>query len=820
MSAPNPTPLFGAVAQQLTENGYRVVPVHFGSKKPIGNAWQRYVYKPADRKRHATAGVGILCGEIAPIDIDVRVEALVRHMEALANDMLGAGAAPRRVGFPPKVLIPMRSEVPFLHVATRGYHFPGDAPGSKPHRVEILGVGQQFVSHNIHEDTGKPYEWNGAGDPLTIRSDQLPTLVVARVPEFLAACEQLLAAVPGARPAGKLAEQDEGREHKPNEELLARDPALLRQALAAIPNNDIDYYEWVHLLYAAKGALGDAGVDAFLAWSAQSSKDRPEYSAYQYRMAQPRKYGAGTIYYFAKVNGWTRAPAASARIEVRAGELPRMVREAEDALLAQDCGIYQRGGALARVVQLQLDVADKRRAIKRSAGSSIIGTVTREYLMLTLARAADWLKWNAKEKALRKCDPPDRVVSLLGAASGEWRLPALTGLTAAPTLRADGTLLDRPGYDAATGLFGVFDPADFPGIDPRPTRAQALAALDTLRQLFGESAFEGGAQSAHAAVALAATITACLRHSLKKGAPIFGFSAPKIGSGKTTAAQAATQVATGYVPAVLSWPNNEIELRKSLLSVLLAGDTAVLIDNIEAPVKSATLCAIITSDTYKDRLLGTNLTTAVSTAVTWFLTGNGLEVVGDLTSRTLLCLLDAEVERPEEREFKHDLGEYIAGHRGALLCAALTIPLAYLAAGAPAVAARPSRFKDWDRLVRRPLLSLGVADPLDTQIELRGNDPEREGLVGLLRELRTAFADEPFTVARLTLEAAALNLKSRPGLFDAVRAVAAEKAGGVDHRALGRYLKRHIRRIEDGMRLEDAGEDPLTHNRRYRIYTV
>jgi hypothetical protein len=127
--------------------------------------------------------------------------------------------------------------------------------------------------------------------------------------------------------------------------------------------------------------------------------------------------------------------ASRAVIEVRAGELPRLVMEAQDALLAQDFGIYQRGGQLVRIVQLE--ATTKLRAVTRVAGSSIIAPVTNEYLMLTLARAAEWQKWNAKEKALRNCDPPTKVVSLLSASSGEWRLPTLTGLIAAPTLRAE-----------------------------------------------------------------------------------------------------------------------------------------------------------------------------------------------------------------------------------------------------------------------------------------------------------------------------------------------------------------------------------------------
>jgi putative DNA primase/helicase len=382
-------------------------------------------------------------------------------------------------------------------------------------------------------------------------------------------------------------------------------------------------------------------------------------------------------------------------------------------------------------------------------------------------------------------------------------------------------LLEAPDYDLQSGLYGTFQAGAFPKINPRPTRDDALKALATLRELFSECAFEGGPESAHASVALATTLTACVRRSLDL-APVFGFSAPKFAMGKTTTAQAAAQVATGHKPAVFTWPKDEIEVRKSLMSVLLAGDSVVLIDNIDRPVESAALCAAVTSPAYKDRILGTNQTAEASTAVTWVLTGNALQVVGDLTTRALRCVLDAGIENPEAREFQRDLGEYIAEHRGTLVGAVLTIPLAYLAAGAPAGAASRSRFRDWDRLVRRPLLWLGAADPHDTQAELRGIDPERGDLVALLRAWQTVFADEPATVARAISEAAKLKGQAEPDtdLYDALRAVAGERDGSINSRRLGRYIKRHDRRIEDGMWFEDVGEDRVRKTRLYWVCGV
>jgi hypothetical protein len=286
------TPRFGEVAALLAENGYEPLPVHFGQKKPsAGKEWQHYKFSEGDAERFADDAVGILTGNVVAPDIDVHHEGLSRQCEKLAVSMFGQ--APRRVGNAPKVLLLMRAEAPFTKLQTRGYRLPGDAPEDKPHKVEILAQGQQFVAFNIHEDTGRPYEWNGIGDPLTVPIGLLPLVSEAGAREYIAAAEKLLAE--HGRPVGRLTEQDEGRAHEPNEEQRASEPALLRQALEVIPNPDLDFDDWLRVLYATKGALGEDGLDDFLRWSAKSSKDKPEFSTHEYRAALPKKCGAGTI---------------------------------------------------------------------------------------------------------------------------------------------------------------------------------------------------------------------------------------------------------------------------------------------------------------------------------------------------------------------------------------------------------------------------------------------------------------------------------------------------------------------------------------------
>lgn len=510
-------------------------------------------------------------------------------------------------------------------------------------------------------------------------------------------------------------------------------------------------------------------------------------------------------------------PVNRVQVGVQAGDLARIVKEVEAALIATGQGIYQRGGQLVRIATLEHDSA--QHGVMRTAGSNVILPVTRDYLPLALARCANFRKFDGRVKEMRTIDAPSAVTSALIAAAGEWKFPSLAGIVSAPTLRSDGTLLNQPGYDAASHLFAAFDPDEFPKIDTAPSREQAIEALDLFDDLFGECSFEGGSRSAHASVAIAACITACVRHALAT-APAFALSAHKAGSGKTTTAKVPAQLAMGRDPPVIAPTEDEAELKKALLAILIAGDAVVLIDNVARPVDSAALCAVLTSAIYSDRVLGVSLKVSVPTASTWLLTGNSIEFVGDLTSRVLLSMLDPECELPEARPFKRNLADYVLGHRGELVRAALSVPLAYIAAGRPIVTAPRSRFSDWDALVRYPLLWLGAADPIDTQAQLRASDPVRESLDALLRAWRNAFGDQPASIASAITAATAPGQLADLPLHEALKAIAGERSGEINARRLGRYIKRSVRRIEGGLRFEVMDIDRLTNRPQYRVASV
>lgn len=282
----------------LIDNGYRILPLVPGAKKPgryASGEWHNY----ADWARHCErqtsdiecdiwgrwpdAGIGIACGTVTLLDIDVRDAALVAQLKALAFRICGETPL-QRVGLAPKLGLVYRTEAP-LH-------------GIKQHPVEVLGLGNQFVAYGIHPVTGRPYEWLDES-PHSLHVDDLPLVTEAQLREFLAAAAKL---IPPEMQAAPLVRSIEGERGSSDQRGTI---AAISEALGFIPNDDLQWDDWFRVAMAMKGALGEDGWPLFEGWSARSGKHDPAASWKLWRGLKPRAVGAGTIYWLAEENGWT-----------------------------------------------------------------------------------------------------------------------------------------------------------------------------------------------------------------------------------------------------------------------------------------------------------------------------------------------------------------------------------------------------------------------------------------------------------------------------------------------------------------------------------
>ena len=191
---------------------------------------------------------------------------------------------------------------------------------------------------------------------------------------------------------------------------------------------------------------------------------------------------------FATAGAWPQ-------IVVTSGELPRVVNEAQEALLGLGREVYQRGGLLVRPLLLPTIPPND---------DWHLTPLTRPWLVEALTCAARFLKWDARAKAYVPIDAPDDVADALLSRGGNWKLPILSGITKTPFLRRDGSICETPGYEAASGLLYKPGNQDFPAILQQPSRDDALAALALLEHLLDEFPFVGPADRS---VALSALLT-------------------------------------------------------------------------------------------------------------------------------------------------------------------------------------------------------------------------------------------------------------------------------------------------------------------------
>ncbi len=463
-------------------------------------------------------------------------------------------------------------------------------------------------------------------------------------------------------------------------------------------------------------------------------------------------------------------------------EMHVVIDQALDALSRVHL-LFVRHGEIVEIVARQ---DDGRLALHR---------VESHRLRDILCRHARFGYWNLETREWVDRLPPMWVLRCILARGSYPEFRELRAIVDAPTLRADGSVLQEPGYDAASRLYlapgGAFPP--IPRSPDNEQVAEAIAALcDPLDEFPFVEVYDGVA-------ALAAILTVAARHWIDGPVPAFAISATAAATGKTLLAQAVSEIGSGQPAAVTTVPRNDEEIRKKITTFAVAGSPVVLLDNIEEPLGSEPLAAALTANWWADRLLGGNRHFNGRLRITFLATGNNLQYRGDLHRRVIPILLDAGIENPEDRKgFRiPDLLPYLRERRPELLCAALTILVAFLNAGAPRHGgARLGGFEEWDDNIRSALIWAVVEDPCAGRARLRQEaDNDRERLAELLAAWRDEYGGDEKLASDVIDDVSGLGVCKR--LHAAIKS--ATTNGSVDARALGRVLGKAKGRIVDGL---------------------
>ena len=485
-------------------------------------------------------------------------------------------------------------------------------------------------------------------------------------------------------------------------------------------------------------------------------------------------------------------------IRLAAGRLPEIASEAERALIAAGVPFFQRGGMLVRPVTQEVDIASNRRS-----RVVLLVPVDVTYMIDSLMRVADWEGYDGRADRFVAKNVPHEIAQTILARRGEWRFPPVAGVINTPTLRPDGSVLREEGYDPQTRLILAASPT-MPALMDNPTQSDARAALETLNKLLTEFAF---ANEASRAVVLSGMVTSVVR-ALFPVVPAHVISATAPGAGKSYSIDIISAIATGDLCPVMAAGVTIEETDKRLGAALLSGVSLISIDNVSGDLGGDLLCQAVERPVVNIRPLGKSEHVRVESRAIFFSTGNNVVLIGDMTRRAIVAKLDPGEERPELRQFKSDPVAAVLADRGRYVAAALTIVRAYLAAGRPNPAPRLASFHGWSDTVRSALIWIGCADPVDTMLEARDEDPQ----YAALRQVLVAWADANGTgySTRVLASTMLTMIEERDGAVDqledgrrpyrwpawrdAVHLVAANR-GRVDAKRFGRWLARNRGRV-------------------------
>jgi hypothetical protein len=400
--------------------------------------------------------------------------------------------------------------------------------------------------------------------------------------------------------------------------------------------------------------------------------------------------------------------------------------EVISVLASKAAKLYQRGGHLVEVADRKVKGEPPRKAIRE---------ISLPTLRETISKFATFYSLNADGDQLPKRLPKFCYEAI--AHRGDWKgIRHLSAVVNSPVLRHDGSIAQKPGYDAETGLFLDLK-IRFPDVPLSPTPKQLRAAVDTLTDVVSEFPFAG---PEHRAAWLAGLLTPLAREAYSgPTGPLFATDANLRGTGKTLLADAVQIIVTGSEAPRTTAPSNDEEMRKRITAHVKSAPQMILIDNIVGrfgPFPS--LDAAITGTEWSDRDLGFSRDINGPLRFTWFASGNNCLFMGDTARRTCHIKLESQDEKPEKRKFKiPDIREHCRHHRGNLLGAALTILRAYFAAGRPDVKVKTwGSFEGWSSVVQSAVVFAGLPDPADTREEF---EKDADNDVTQLRNLITAM---------------------------------------------------------------------------------
>jgi hypothetical protein len=486
------------------------------------------------------------------------------------------------------------------------------------------------------------------------------------------------------------------------------------------------------------------------------------------------------------------------------------------AALAQEADLYQRGGQLVAVVE-QREEAPAEAAIRRPVGAPVVRPLTPAGMRERLTRCAYFVQLKeTKEGFVERSEHPPYWCTSAVFDRGAWPVPRLEAVVTHPAFLANGSLLSHPGFDPSSGLYVFLEAGIEVAVPEHPTREDVARAVEALEDVIADFPFQ---TPAHKAAWFAGLLTVLAWFGFEGPAPLFLIDGNVRGVGKGLLADVVALIVFGRRFSTMAYTNDREELRKRITALALEGERAVLLDNLAGAVGNDVFDNALTSSYWKDRILSTNKNYESPLHLSWFGTGNNVQLGADTSRRVCHIRMESPEERPElKANFRHkELRSHVRRNRGKLLTAALTILRGWHVAGRPTHNLAPwGSFEGWSSVVREAVVFAGLPDPGLTREELqRHSDRDAAGMETVLEAIQRLDPNRHGLTTADLIQRCQKETTENAELCGAIE----ELCGKLDSRKLAGRFKHFQRRNFGGKMLDKAGED-RTKTNRWAVFAV
>jgi len=444
-------------------------------------------------------------------------------------------------------------------------------------------------------------------------------------------------------------------------------------------------------------------------------------------------------------------------------------------------------------------------------------------LKSSLSRCARYMRIAGEDGELAATDAPGKVVKDMLALPNWPGILPIVGLISSPVVRPDGSIIDQPGHDAATGIFYTGNVGMALTVPDSPTQDEAVkAAAYIMAEVFGDFPFREQASRANTLAALLTTLTLPL---IGGNIPLGLFDKPQAGTGASLLTEIIAELVTGEKANMQTAPDNDEEWRKAITAVLIQGPQIVVIDNVTSALKSSKLSQMLTARTWSDRMLGQTKMLNLPQTAAWFATGNNIQLGGDIARRAYWIRLDAASARPWLRDgFRHhDILAWVEEHRSELLSMLLMMVRAWVVAGKPkGIAPKLGSFVKWSQVIGGILTYAGIEGFLGNAAELYDSADQDIAQWDLfLDEWQKLHRDDKITSGMLKIELTDVHVVYKPFQSEMpeeiIKATDKGTRGAV---GLGKALSRHADQVFPSGRKLTVEVDSHTKGKKWSVTTI